>query len=195
MSDFISLGLSLIGFGIFFFAYIWLAENMKKCPPNTIIIIDRDTHYFKTVHAGYYTLNKKKDMVTSVISEKVTTQRYNNIFMTHEGKYYEIDFSVSYKCESIDAVQNALQDSRRSIYDIINNAMSIAIKSFTAKDFASVNQDRTTAAIYSQIERMLEPFYIDFQKLYIDRITLEDSAYGEQNVFKKHESQGQSPIS
>ncbi len=173
------------------------AAFRKVCLPNTAIIIDRNTHYFKTIRAGSrakrYSL-RPTDMVTSVISTKDVNQEYTNIFVTHDNRYYRIHYFVSYQCEDIDTVLNALQDSRRSIYDIINNAVSIAVKSLSASDFSAYSATRLRDTMYSQIESMLEPFYIDFKKFVIDSIVFVDESIGEKNVFVKHESQGESPI-
>ena len=191
--------LELIMVVVFFlvFSLILILSSKRICPPNTVIIIDRNTHYYKTIRAGSYSKRyslKNSDMVTTIISTKETTVQYSNVFMTHDSRYYMISYHASYKCDDLDAVVNALQDSRRSIYDIINHAVSIAFKSFSSSDFSRYSVQQIKPNIYSQVENMLEPFYIDFINIVIDSITYVNEHQGEAMLFRKHESQGEMPI-
>ncbi len=191
--------IGLLPFGVFFLFFIWIAyfSSRKTCPPNTVVIIDRNTHYYKTIRTGSYSKGyslKSTDMVTSIISTRENTVQYSNVFMTHDARYYMIRYRVSYKCENLDSVISALEDSRRSIYDIINCAVSIAVKSLTSADFSRYSSQQIRPTLYSQIESMLEPFYIDFKNLVIDSVTYINEQQGETLLFRKHESQGEVPI-
>ena len=182
---------------VFFFSFGWviilvLFSVLKRVPNNTVLIIDRNSHYHKTKKRGFYTLGPQ-DKITSKISTDPVIESYSNIFSTHDSEYYSVDFMVTYSCENIDSVINSLQDSRRSIYDIINCAMEITIKSFQTKDL-NRNYQYVSNAAKAQIESMLEPFYIDVTFVKITKIQLVNQEYGKIYKFEKHESRGDMPI-
>lgn len=110
---------------------------VRKVPLNTAIIIDRDTHYLKTVRHGFYFLIPGRDKITTEVSTNKITKFYSNNFETHDGKIVSINFVASYHAENIDNVLSALQSARRSINDIVESSVYWAVNNLNLKDFIS----------------------------------------------------------
>ena len=179
-------------FFILFLVIIFLGSFVKKVPLNTVIVIDRNTHYCKTKRHGYYFFNPKTDVVTTKISTNIVTEIYRNVFETHDSCFYELNFAVSYKATDLEMVLSSLQDSRRSIYDVINCAVETVVATFSDQDM-NYKTDLNTP-IFHQLESMLEPFYIDVTAFKLYTRTKLISEIGEQRKFRKHVSRGDSPI-
>ena len=174
------------------FVLIILAAYIKKVPLNTILIIDRNTHYLKTKRHGYYFFNPKTDKITTKISTNMVTEYYRNVFETHDSCFYDLYFAVSYKAENVEMVISSLQDSRRSIYDVINCAVETVIGTLSDQDL-NYRTDLNTP-IFQQLESMLEPFYIDVAQFKLYTRTKITSELGEERKFRKHVSRGENPI-
>ena len=170
-------------------------SKIRKVPANTTIIIDRNTHFHKKKSHGYYFFNSRTDKITSKISTNEVSELYFNTFETHDSGFYKIVFSVIYKSEDINMTLSALEDSRRSIYDVVNCSMETTIASFRNSDFtnSSIYQNLHEAA-FSQLESMLEPFYIDVIDLRIINIISVNSNEGVATKFTKHVSSGDDPL-
>ena len=108
---------------------------LKKVPANTAIIIDRNTHYHKTVRRGFYFLIPGKDKVTTRVSTEKIIKTYFNSFETHDGKIVLINFIASYHAENIDDVLFSLKSARRSIDDIIESSVYWAVNDLVLQDF------------------------------------------------------------
>ena len=182
---------SYIIFGIIVLI-IYLSSTLKQVPPNTTIIIDRDTHFYKKKKHGYYILNSKRDMVTTVISNNPVEQTYTNIFKTHDDVYYSLTFSVVYHATDLDMVLTSLQDSHRSIYDVVNCSVETVVASFTSNDMARGNSNNDI--FFKQLESMLEPFYIDATKFSLISFRYVAPNYGMMYKFNRHISSGNNPL-
>ena len=181
MDDLIEL-LSIMSW-YFFIAIIVLCVIIKKVPSNSLIIIDRNSHFHKKKRHGFYILGAH-DKVTTYLSTNAVTQTYANIFETHISTFYRLSFSVTYRSEDLDRSQQALEDSRRSVYDIINCAAETVIG--TIASAGVVNLQSLNDALFRQLESTLEPFYIDVTSSKIFSILAVDSTVGRQNKFQKH---------
>ncbi len=159
---------------------------LRKVPKDTALVIDRNGHYLKTKRSGFYIFNPSTDEVTSKISTYPSTKYYNNVFETHDSRFYRIGFMVIYKAEDLEQVLSSLSDSRRSIDDVINCAMETLVASCVAKEMT--NYPELNERYFSQLEYMLEPFYIDVTKTSIQSIQTLTEDYGRENKFERHVS-------
>ena len=112
-----------------------LSVFLGRVPANTAIIIDRNTHYHKTVRRGFYFLIPGKDKVTTRVSTNKITKNYANNFETHDGRVVSIDFVATYHAENIDDVLFSLKSARRSIDDIIESSVYWAVNDLGIQDF------------------------------------------------------------
>ena len=104
-----------LGFVAIFIFVIYI----KRVPPHTVLIIDRDSHYLKTKKNGFYFFNPSRDKVTTEISKRKIRKNYINSFETHDGAIVIVQFSVEYHAEDIDSVLRALELVRRSVDDVL----------------------------------------------------------------------------
>ena len=127
-----------------------------------------------------------------MISTNEITEKYSNIFKTHDDNYYELIFSFSYKALDINMVLSSLQDSRRSIYDIVNCAVETVVASLGFLDLPQ--KDNLNATIFRQLESMLEPFYIDATNFRLMSYRKVEPLYGRAHKFNKHVSSSDNPV-
>ena len=64
----------------------FIGNFLKAVPANTVIIIDRNSHYLKTKKSGFYFFNPATDKVTTKISKYIINKNYSDFFETHDGK-------------------------------------------------------------------------------------------------------------
>ena len=150
---------------IVFILIIWVIvqySTSQVVPPNSAVIVDRNTHYYKTFHSGQrYSLNSATDVVTTYISTSPVMQNYRNVFVTHDSKPFSVSFIVKYKAvDSINDVLEALQKSRRSIYDIVNTAVDTVISTYSSNEMTRTKD--INDQLSQKIEYTLEPFNIEF---------------------------------
>lgn len=103
-------------------------------PSDTVVIVDRNSHYLKTKKNGIYFFNPKTDKVTTEISTNKLSKYYSNIFETDDGKLIHVSFYATYHAENINNVLNSLKSARRSIYDIMNSSIYWAANNLNEKD-------------------------------------------------------------
>lgn len=178
---------------LIFIIIIIIATNVKKVPPNTVIIIDRNSHYLKTKRYGHYWFNRSTDRITTEISTNPVIQNYTNIFKTHDDIYYELNYMVSYKAVDLEMVLSSLKDSHRSIYDVINCSVETVVATFSEKDILKGIMNNQEI-FFKQLEAMLEPFYIDatsFRVLNYRKVT---NDYGSAHKFNRHISSSENPV-
>lgn len=107
---------------------------IKPVPANTVIIVDRNSHYLKTKKSGFYFFNPKTDKVTTKISKQQITQYYTNYFETDDGKLIQVSFYATYHADNLEDVLDSLKSARRSIYDIMNSSIYWATNNLTLSD-------------------------------------------------------------
>lgn len=168
-----------------------LNRYIKKTPPNTALIIDRNTHYHKTVLHGFYLFNPKTDFITTQISTNTTQINYSSVFETHDSRFYHMNFSVSYKTNNIESVLDSLKSSRRSIYDVINSTISSTFFNFEARKLSEIEFKEE---LLRELRSNLAAFYIELQNFKIISMSEIPANIGKDKKFKKHISQGNSPI-
>ena len=178
---------------VLFILFVNIYPRVKKVPPNTVIIIDRNSHFHKKKRHGYYYLNPKTDMVTTRISRNPIVENYSNTFITHDGVYYNVNYRFKYSAEDVEMVLSSLEDSRRSIYDVVNCAVETTIGSLTSREMDNSRYD-IDIALFKQLEAMLEPFYIDVTQINMISRSKLSPDWGEKYLFRKHISNGDNPI-
>ena len=189
MSNFLSYVMVII-----FFAFIIVVSNLRKVPANTTIIIDRHSHFHKKKKHGYYFFNSATDQITTKVSLYPITEKYYNVFKTHEDKYYQVNFSMTYICKEPDQTLDSLSDSRRSIYDIANCAVETLWATLSQKDITTTVLEEMSQRLFHQLESTLEYFYIDVTEAHIINYSLINEETGRNIVFRRHISSSNDPI-
>jgi len=174
-------------FVIIYITYKFFTSSVV--PPDTAIIVDRNSHYYKTYRSGTrYWLKSSTDMITTYISTKPVVQTYGNNFATHDSKGFRVAVRVTYKAvDSIDDVLDALKKSRRSIYDIVNTAVETVVNTCSSKDMN--DKSKLCELIRQKIEYTLEPFNIEFLDLALLDASL--SRNGMNSLFQRHISRSE----
>ena len=116
---------------LFFSEFIWiivivffiLKVMVKKVPKNTVYIVDKHTHYHKTVKNGYFFLNPISHTITTKISTTPITVNYRDFFETEDDVNIYVNFSVTYSAKNMEDVLYNLEKVRRSIDDILKSCM------------------------------------------------------------------------
>lgn len=119
--------------------FIFIGFYVKIVPTNTVVIIDRNSHYLKTKKHGLYFFNPKTDKVTTQISKQQISQYYTNYFETDDGKTIQVSFCATYHTDDLESVLNSLKSARRSIYDIMNSSIYWAANNLTLNDIMTTN--------------------------------------------------------
>ena len=115
--------------------FIILGNFIKSVPANSVIIIDRNSHYLKTKRHGFYFFNPAIDKITTQISLFPLTKSYIENFETHDGKMVRVSFSVKYHADNLEDVLVALESVRRSIDDVINSSIYWGVNNLSLSDF------------------------------------------------------------
>ena len=117
---------------IIFLVIIFLCF-VRKVPPNTVLIIDKNSHYHKTKRNGYYLLTKGCK-VTTMISTNTLTRTLTDLYETYDGQAASITVNCAYKAADLDVVLESLSNIRRSIDDIIKSSAYFAANNYNGQD-------------------------------------------------------------
>lgn len=120
---------------IMFIIIIIISNFIKVVPTNTVIIVDRNSHYLKTKKQGLYLFNPTTDKVTTQISTFHISKSYQENFETHDGKIARVTFHVKYHADNLQDVLDALESARRSIDDIMNSSIYWSVNNLALSDF------------------------------------------------------------
>ena len=132
-------------FPIFLIVFVYKLTSIREdtpkfVPPDSIYIIDRNTHYYKTLTAGKRIILGRNDKITSRISKTPISRALTNIFETEDGSIISASIICTYNSNDILNTQELLKSVRRSIDDIILSSLYFAIGSIKAKEVsASLN--------------------------------------------------------
>lgn len=127
-------GLMMEGLFLIFLIFVFI-NFIKTVPANTVIIVDRNSHYLKTKRRGFYFFNPATDKVTTKISTYQLSKSYMENFETHDGKIVRVSFSVRYHAENLEDVLAALASARRSIDDVMNGSIYWSVNNLSLSDF------------------------------------------------------------
>lgn len=143
-------------YGIIFLIII-LSKFIKFVPANTVIIVDRNSHYLKTKRRGMYLFWPPTDKVTTKISTSHLYKYYTNDFETHDGRIVRVSFSVEYHAENLEAVLDSLKSARRSVDDIMNSSVYWGVRNLSFKDFypyANLLENEVTPKLLSEAREL-----------------------------------------
>ena len=122
---------------IIFLLIIFCLLFIKVVPSNTVLIIDRNSHYLKTKRNGFYFFNPFTDEITTIISTNELSKTYTNIYETHDGYIFSISLYVRYHATNLDDVLFGLKNARRSINDVMQSCVYWSVRNLMLSDFNS----------------------------------------------------------
>lgn len=131
---------------LFIMAFISKLNSVKKdtpkfVPQDSIYIIDRNTHYYKTLTAGKRIILGRNDTITSRISKAPISRTLSNLFETEDGCVVSANIICTYSSNDILNTQDLLKSVRRSIDDIILSSLYFAVGSIKAKEISTLLND------------------------------------------------------
>ncbi len=172
---------------IIIFILIVFLSTFKHVPANSAIIVDRNSHYLKTVRRGFYRFNYSTDEITTQISTYPFTRGYIQISETHDGQLYNIVYSATYKVSNIEHVLESLKSNRRSVNDIIQSCVHTSVANFNWQDLDNRQE------LYDEINRRLsvnlDSFEIELIKFEIHSLRNVPESYRDKK-FAPHISEG-----
>lgn len=128
---------------------------LRKVPPNTLIIIDRNNHYLKTKRSGFYFL-WPSDKVTTTVSKTPITRSLYDYYETDDGKILSATVTCKYQASDLDNVQYSLSNLRRSVDDIIKSAAYFAIGNYTFSQIVKLSNHEFSDKIRDNLKSELE---------------------------------------
>lgn len=137
-------------FEIIILFLFFLIPFLKKVPPNTVIIIDRNGHYLKTKHHGFYLLFPN-DKVTTTISTRPISRTLSAYYETDDGHIVEAVVNCRYHAHNLNDVLQALANVRRSVDDIIQSAAYFAINNYKLSDIMGVHNHEFSNAVRANL--------------------------------------------
>ena len=166
---------------------------IRYTPFGTAVIVDRKTHYCKTKpRGGFYFFNPLTDKITTYISTTPYTKTYSEIFETNDSNYVQVNFSVTYHAESVEAVLLHLKNDKRSIDDIIKCAVYSTVSSFDQK-YIYVRRLPITEEIKNRMTLACIPFGFIIDSFTIAQIMNMPQSFANQK-FKPHVCRDDGPI-
>lgn len=148
---------------IIFFIIIFILFTFKRVPNNSVYIVDKDTHYYKTYTSGkiYHTSSRYK--VTTKISESPLSVIIDNVYETHDGKKVGATIYVTYNSLKIEQTLHDLEQIRRSIDDIIQSSVYFAAEQYDLEQIFSNQNNEVNSTIERYLINELEAVYVNLQ--------------------------------
>ncbi len=171
-------------FPIIFIVTIYLSFYIRKVPPKTVVIIDKNRHYYKTLRRGYYFLFSNRK-VTTKISERELSRSLAEKFETYDGQPIIATITCAYKTDNLESVIESLSQVRRSIDDIILSSVYYTVKNFRKNDLVNASEEFKTSVL-DNLTRELSEIGVSRTSTHIS-ITAPVSIYPI-NYFKPHVS-------
>ncbi len=175
---------NLISLALFFGIFV-LAARIRKVPSNTVHIIDRNTHYLKTVRKGYYFFNPSTDKVTTKISTSPIYTTYSNYYESEDGKAVRVIFNISYSASNLEDVLYNLDKTRRSIDDVLQGAMYHAVISLKSP---MINEVSLNNEFKRNLESQALPLCIKINSYKITYLDLNRYSKNTVKLFTPHKS-------
>lgn len=163
---------------------ICIAPFIKKVPYNTVVIIDRNGHYLKTKHSGWYIL-WPSDEVTTTISTSPLQRSLTDYFETDDGKLVQATIFCRYQAHNLTNVLQALENVRRSVDDIIKSSAHFAISNYPINHIMGINNQEFTEKVRSNLIDEFNSIGITLSNMRIS-VSLTQT-YGKA-AFRPHES-------
>lgn len=182
--DFLSLILFISIIALFVFK-----SMLKRVPKDTVYIIDKHTHYHKTVKNGFFFLNPVNHTITTKISLKPLTVRYSDVFETEDGKNFFVSFGVTYSAKNMEDVLYNLEKVRRSIDDILKSCMYSTMLSLNSK---IISKAVIMRVFKYNLESQAMSFGLNIHNFDVNQIT-NTTPYSTAKAFKPHKNYSDSP--
>lgn len=157
---------------------------LRKVPPNTVVIIDRNGHYLKTKHNGWYFLSPS-DKVTTTISTRPVSRTLSNFYETDDGKIVHATISCRYHAHNLTNVLQALSNVRRSVDDIIQSSAYFAINNYTFSDIMGVHNHEFSDRVKDNLVSEFSSIGISLSNM---QIYVSPTASAGVACFRPHES-------
>lgn len=164
-----------------------LVNLIKRVPKDTIYIIDKHTHYHKTVKNGFFILNPINHTITTKISINPILVRYADIFETEDGKNIFISFYVTYSAKNMEDVLYNLEKVRRSIDDILKSCMYSTLQSLNSK---VLSKPLIMRVFKYNLESQAMSFGLNIHNFDIIQL---NSTYTNNKPFKPHKNYSDAP--
>lgn len=172
------------GISILIFSLPFLLAFVRKVPTNTVIIIDRNGHYLKTLSRGFYILGPF-DEITTRIAKTPTLRVLTDFFETDDGKLVSATVSCRYHADNITNVLQSLGEVRRSVDDIIKSAAHFAISNFPIQYIIGANTNEFSEKVRANLVSEFNSIGISLSYF---KITVSDATYSGVSAFRPHES-------
>ncbi len=157
---------------------------IKKVPSNTVIIIDRNGHYLKTLNKGFFIL-RPSDEITTRISKTPTLRTLTDYFETDDGKIVCATILCRYHADNIPNVLQALGNVRRSVDDIIKSSAHFAISNFPIQYIIGNNTAEFSEKVRTNLISEFNSIGISMSYL---KIQVSNATYSGVSAFRPHES-------
>ena len=167
---------------------IIIKVTIKRVPKDTVYIIDKHTHYHKTVKNGYFFLNPISHTITTKISTNPLTNNYSDIYETNDGKSVLVSFSITYSASNMEDILYNLEKVRRSIDDIIKSCMYGAMLALNSK---IISKEVVISEFTSNLESQAMSFGLNIHGFNIYQLS-----FASQSVrlpFKPHKNYSDAP--
>lgn len=109
-----------------------------RVPLNSIYIIDRNSHYYKTLTSGQKIHLGPNDKITTQISKTPIVRNITDFYETEDGKVLSLKVTCTYSSNDILNTQELLSGVRRSIDDIIQSAAYFAVGSLKSNELNAI---------------------------------------------------------
>lgn len=170
---------------IFIIGLVYCFSHYDKVPPYTVIIVDKDGHYYKTYRHGIYP-KSGHFRATTKISTKPLSATLFNYYETHDGRLLSITVNCIYHSQNIEQTLVDLQNVRRSINDIIQSSVYAATKKYEL-NYLMRNRNEFYQTIKTNLARELDAVSVKLNTCGINGL-VEASESMRLNTFKPHVS-------
>lgn len=171
-------------FEVIFIIFIIVLPFVKRVPKDTVIIIDRNGHYLKTKHNGWYILGSS-DEVTTTISTTPLSRTLTDYFETDDGNLLQATVFCRYQANNLTDVLQSLSNVRRSVDDIIKSSAHFAISNYPIKHIMGINNHEFSEKVRSNLINEFNSIGITLSSM---RISVSPAQNSGKAAFRPHES-------
>lgn len=125
---------------IIFLIILFCIFCVRKVPPNTVIIVDKNSHYLKTKKSGYYIMLPNYKVTTKISTNKLF-RTLQDCYETYDGQTAVISVTCGYQSTDLTSTIDSLANVRRSIDDIIKSSVYFAVNNYNASDIKILTEE------------------------------------------------------
>ena len=126
--------------GIIFLIILFCVFCIRKVPPHTVIIVDKNSHYLKTKKSGYYIMLPGYKVTTKISTNKLF-RTLSDYYETYDGQTAVISVTCGYQSTNLEDTIEDLSNVRRSIDDIIKSSVYFAVNNYNSSDIRKLSDD------------------------------------------------------